>query len=251
MRIETPRSGVDGRRARSRGGARAHRLQQLGNDGYLPGHGRIVPGGVESERHAPAGAADESQPAWSPDGGRIAYAVSRLADPLDSPVRVMNANGTGKRKLQSALASWSQAWSPDGTQIAFAQRALYTGAWAGALGLAVVNVDGSDLRELTLTSDPHVGDQYPAWSPDGRISFLRVRIGDVLWVDSDGSGSTRVTASGGHGAFALSPNGKQLAIYDREHDHLVLIPASGGGTPVVLVDDMSQYVTSQSVRLAW
>jgi len=199
----------------------------------------------------PTGAADESQPAWSPDGRQIAYATIRLDDPLNSTVRVMNADGTGMRRLQSAFASWSPAWAPDGARIAFEQRALYTGGWVGSLGLAVVNADGSGLRELTLTGDPHVGDQFAAWAPDGRIFFLRVRIGDVLWVNPDGSGLTRVTTGGGLGAFALSPNGEQFAVYDREHDHLVLLPASGGGTPVVLVDNMSRYVPSLSVRLTW
>jgi len=198
-----------------------------------------------------AGAVDEAQPAWSPDGRQIAYTAYRLAGDHRSAVRVMDADGSGKRWLQSALASSWPAWSPDGTRIAFAQRARYAGGWAGALGLAVVNADGSGLRELTLTSDPRVGDRSAAWAPDGRIFFLRVRIGDVLWIDPAGSGPTRVTTGGGHTAFALSPDGKQLAVFDQEHDHLVLLPASGGGTAVVLVDDMSRYVPSLSVRMAW
>ena len=224
------------------------------DDGYVVRTGDICAVRTDGTELTPLAAdgADESQPAWSPDGRQIAYATIRPDDSMNSTVRVMNADGSGKRRLWSALASWSPAWSPDGTQIAFAEREWYTGGWAGsALGLAVVNADGSGLRELTLTSDPHVGDQYPAWSPDGRIVFLRARIGDVLWVNSDGSGLTRVTTGGGHAAFALSPDGKQLAIYDQEHDHLVLLPASGDGTPVVLVDNMSQYVPSLSVRLAW
>ena len=50
-------------------------------------------------------------------------------------------------------------------------------------------------------------------------------------VGHDGGALTRVTTGGGHGAFALSPDGKQLAIYDHEHDHLVLQPASGAAPP--------------------
>ena len=229
------------------------RVTSVNDEGYILRTGDICVVRTDGTELTPlaAGAANESQPAWSPDGRRIAYAAGQIDDVLNSTVRVMNADGSRKRRLQSALASWSPAWSPDGTRIAFAQRAWYTGAWAGSIGLAVVNADGSGLRELTSTDDPHVGDQSPAWAPDGRIYFLRTRIGDVLEVDPDGGEPTRITTGGGHSGFALSPDGKQLAIYDQEHDHLVLLPASGDGTPVVLVDNMSQYVSSLSVRLAW
>jgi Tol biopolymer transport system component len=62
---------------------------------------------------------------------------------------------------------------------------------------------------------------------------------------------TRVTTSGGQGAFSLSPDGTRLAIYDKEHDHLVLRSARAGGAQVVLVDDVSRYVDTSMVRPAW
>jgi dipeptidyl aminopeptidase/acylaminoacyl peptidase len=57
------------------------------------------------------------EPAWSPDGTKIAY---RCCDDDDWEIYVMNADGTGKANLTNS-PGWDSghAWSPDGTQIAF------------------------------------------------------------------------------------------------------------------------------------
>jgi Tol biopolymer transport system component len=200
-----------------------------------------------------AGPAEEAQPAWAPDGRQIAYAVCRLAGDHRATVRVMNADGSGQRRLlRSPLASQWPAWSPDGTQVAFFQAPREIRGWlAGWSGLVVVDAAGEGPLSRPTGGDVATGDRFAAWAPDGRIFFLRSRLGDVFSVRHDGSALTRVTTGGGHGAFALSPDGTQLALYDREHDHLVVQPTCGGGTPVVLVDDMSRYVPSESVRQTW
>jgi TolB protein len=62
-----------------------------------------------------------SDPAWSPDGSKIAYVAyrSRLADGLGF-VTVANTDGTGARRLTSSKEAESQpAWSSGGRQIAF------------------------------------------------------------------------------------------------------------------------------------
>ena len=85
------------------------RVTSVDDDGYVVRTGDICVVRTDGTGLTPlaAGAADESQPAWSPDGRQIAYAAYRLAGrPSDSTVRVMNADGSGKRRLlQSALAS--------------------------------------------------------------------------------------------------------------------------------------------------
>jgi hypothetical protein len=65
----------------------------------------------------------EAQPAWSPDGRRIAF--TRLEEnfvfgPIDAQLMVVNADGSGLRKLDTPRRGLDPAWSPDGSRIAFA-----------------------------------------------------------------------------------------------------------------------------------
>ena len=84
-------------------------------------------------------------PAWSPDGERVAFARSFHAGGRPD-IFVMNADGSGGGALtQSTLADRDPAWSPDGTQIVYASR---TEA-GGPFRLFVMNADGTDDRQLT------------------------------------------------------------------------------------------------------
>ena len=60
-------------------------------------------------------------PVWSPDGTQIAYCHSglRSADGANYTVWVMNADGSGQRKLTRRRQGYDPAWSPDGTRVAF------------------------------------------------------------------------------------------------------------------------------------
>jgi Tol biopolymer transport system component len=60
-------------------------------------------------------------PAWSPDGSRIAYESTKSGN---SEIWVMNTDGTGEPVNVSQHEAWDSdpAWSPDGTQITFTSR---------------------------------------------------------------------------------------------------------------------------------
>ena len=103
------------------------------------------------------------QPAWSPDGEDVAFAVG-LEDDLEDPplgIRIVPADGGTPEMLVplSAVAFEGLAWSPDGSRLAFSAR---FGSNCSAFGrLYVVGADGSDLTEVALDASE------PDWAPDG------------------------------------------------------------------------------------
>lgn len=124
-------------------------------------------------------------PAFSPDGRRVAYA-SRRGGSFD--IYVSNVDGTGVTRLTSTDADDRRpSFSPDGRQIVFTR---------GEDGdLHLMKADGSRVRRLT--SDP-TEEIEPAWSHDGRsIAFSRRTPGTdayEIWViRPDGTGRRRVT----------------------------------------------------------
>ncbi|HEU0303272.1 MAG TPA: hypothetical protein VFR32_01695 [Gaiellaceae bacterium] len=123
----------------------------------------------------------DGQPAWSPDGKRIAFVRDY------SSIWTARADGSGARKV---TAGSSPAWAPNGRRIAFARNGQ----------LAVMNADGSGVRVL-VPRGTYFGEQDggPSWSPDGkRIAFIRTTESGTpaLWVvGANGSGLRRLTAS--------------------------------------------------------
>ena len=102
----------------------------------------------------------DSNPAWSPDGNRIAFFSDR--ENVRGAIYTMAADGSDVRGMTLPslyVLQESPLWSPDGRYIAFfvqeeGGRALYT--------------VGSDGSGLTRVSGAHVA----VWSPDGsRIAF--------------------------------------------------------------------------------
>lgn len=144
--------------------------------------------GSDPDTSSPQGLFFQVEPAWSPDGTRIAFA-SRRGGAFD--IYVMNADGTGTRRLTSTKESDSHpTWSSDGNQIAFVR---------GGLGdIYVMNADGSDARRI---SDPLAEETDPAWSPDGEwIAYVRRTPGtpvqEVWLVRPDGSERHALTSQG-------------------------------------------------------
>jgi Tol biopolymer transport system component len=142
-------------------------------------------------------------PAWSPDGRKIAFA-SRRAGTLD--IYVMNADGTGTRRLTSSKARDAHpTWSPDGRRIAFER---------DGIDIYVMRADAGGLRRI---SGPAASEFQPAWSPDGRfIAYVRREPGvddlEIWAVRPDGSGARRVIFLGGRSfSPAWSPDSTRIA----------------------------------------
>jgi Tol biopolymer transport system component len=115
-----------------------------------------------------------SDPAWSPDGRRIAFATDRdengqlsYGDRVVSAneLYVMDADGRNLKRLTRTtdLNETSPSWSPDGGKIAY-QRGKVIGNAQGTILLAM-NVDGNCVSPIA--ADPKLFTWYarPAWRP--------------------------------------------------------------------------------------
>jgi Tol biopolymer transport system component/DNA-binding winged helix-turn-helix (wHTH) protein len=100
------------------------------------------------------------EPAFSPDGSRIAFMWSAAPQKEDFDLYVkLLGSETLLRLTQHPSEFVSPAWSPDGTRIAFHRRAADS-------GIFVVPALGGP--EQKLRSTRHLADSI-SWSPDGRL----------------------------------------------------------------------------------
>jgi Tol biopolymer transport system component len=119
----------------------------------------------------------DDDPAWSPDGKRIAW--SRLSGSSALDIWVMNADGSGQVRLTRTSGDDERpSWSPDGSRIAFSSQrdgGSSFGIRGGGSGrIYAMNPDGSDQVALTTP----IVDRDPAFSPDGaRFVFASSRDG--------------------------------------------------------------------------
>lgn len=143
-------------------------------------------------------------PAFSPDGGQIAFNSNRDGN---IELYVMNVDGSGLRRLTNHPSiDTSPTWSPLGHQLAF------TSDRSGSPQLYVVDVDGTGLRRITFESYC----DRPTWSPApyNEIAYAS-RTGpgfDIKIVDLATNEVRQVTFGlGTNESPSYSPNGRHLA----------------------------------------
>jgi eukaryotic-like serine/threonine-protein kinase len=158
--------------------------------------------------------ADACNPAWSPDGARIAFDAS-----WSGPCRIWISDARGRNPQQltgdesEAIAHVRPRWSPDGTKIVFQS--------IEGTKSDVRVVDVATRATKWITND-FVLDVHPVWSFDGgSILFSSYRTGGInIWsvpVDLDGTPAgpmQQITAGAGHDIDLDVP---------RSHDRLVFV----------------------------
>lgn len=120
------------------------------------------------------GPAIDAEPAWSPNGRRIAFTSTR--DGGEAEIYVMTSAGTRQTRLTTTdpwVMDHGPDWSPNGREIAFSSnRVSYENT-----EIYRMRPDGTGVRRVTRTVDG-VDDNAPAWSPNGRqIAFTSNRSG--------------------------------------------------------------------------
>lgn len=129
----------------------------------------------------------ELDPAWSPDGRRIAFQQGREGVNGNLSlwsICIMNAYGNEVQVLVGEDAFdevGGPAWSPDGTKIAF------SGTRNRDSDIYVINVDGAGLINLTSgNGGRNALDAGPTWSPDGtKIAFTSDRDSSPEFLTND------------------------------------------------------------------
>ena len=151
--------------------------------------------------------ADDVQPAFSPDGERLAFRSSRDG----GGIFLMGATGESTRRLTEL--GWNPAWSPDGREIAFATRPVFDTPYdrPSRSELWAVAVEGGRTRRISP------GDAVqPSWSPHGhRIAYWGLVEGgsrrDLWTVPAAGGEAVPVTRDEPvDWSPAWSPDGRHL-----------------------------------------
>ena len=149
---------------------------------------------------------DDDQPAFSPDGERIAFRSERDG----GGIFVMGRTGENARKI--ADRGFNPSWSSDGTRLAFTamRMELRPANYEGRSDLWVVNATGG---QPTSLSDLDAA--LPRWSPrDRRIAFSERFTGaqsGIVTIAATGGPTVAVTAGTGiNWNPAWSPDGRYL-----------------------------------------
>jgi TolB protein len=201
---------------------------------------------------------DGLDPAWSPDGTRIA--LTRWRNPWG--VYLTQADGSGEERVVDGQRLKEVAWSPDGDRIAFTLNRgssepikvcffgfCFTIPPFSAAQLWVADLDSGDYLSLPL-DDQAV--HSPTWSPDGsRIAYAGQR--GLAWIDLDSMETGRFAGSAWDGSPAYSPSGRQLAFMGRVHDRwdIFVMNADGSGRRQLTHSDPRLDDPPDNVAPAW
>ena len=181
--------------------------------------------------------ATDQEPAYSPDGSKIAFRSDRNATPTNPnnwDIYTINTTGTPNltQITNNPADDRDPNWSPDGNRIAFSSDR------SGKADIWTVSSTGTEVNPVNITNDPQ-SDRRPAYSPDGsRIVYESNYTGDWgIWtVSATGSGLldliTNDSASDEEPAY--SPDGSKITFSSNRSGNYEIYTVSSTGIEVGL-----------------
>ncbi|MGH2629687.1 MAG: hypothetical protein ACRDHI_03885, partial [Actinomycetota bacterium] len=171
------------------------------------------------------------QPAWSPDGSKLAWVVRNAsAGPTSGAIAVAGPRGEDLVVSPAPFAPYYLSWDPTGTRLAF----------LGSSGDPEVPVEMGVL-EVGAESDaprPVAGGSpffYFAWAPDGRSVLAHAGYGRLEEIALTGRSTTVIDRPGLFPTPAWSADGRTLVYAERGSGGVQrLVAAVGGRDPKVL-----------------
>lgn len=174
----------------------------------------------------------ETGPAWSPDGTKIAFygypGVSGNGD-----IYVMNANGTDIENLTNTPDDDDRyvTWSPDGTRLAFHSDRAGEVDGSRDYEIYIYSLVDGTIKQITFNDTLDLG---PDWSPDGSlITFHRFESGKyrIYAIRPDGTGGRLLSPDTIRDAYfpVWSPDGSTIAFHVDEGSffQIYLMDANG------------------------
>ena len=171
------------------------------------------------------------QPAWSPDGDRLAWVISQARDgAIAGAIVIAGPRGEEPSVTPTPFVPYYLAWSPTGDRVAF----LGAGGDPEApVQMGVLDVGRADAH-VVADGEPFL---YFAWGPDGRRVLAHAGFDRLEEVDLDGRSKPVSRRPGLFATPAWSGDGRTLVYVERRRDGLQRLVASvDGGSSQVLVE---------------
>jgi Tol biopolymer transport system component len=182
--------------------------------------------GLKQITHMPKTGFELWLPVFSPDGERILFTHDPPGNPCGLGVGncvdlyVVNADGTGLKRLTHDGISWAARWSPDGSEIVFNEMSLPT---RGNNVVTRMRADGTGGR--TRLTGPFFDSGFSHFTPNGRRLIFYSQAGGLVsaaWImESSGAEKKRLTPASLEGfAWDISADGEELLVMSHQNTSL-------------------------------